>query len=125
MRAMGRLIDWIADLPIRRIEFTTPTDEREASVGHRIAEAAEWIESAEETSAGSALGKRSIPFSVFSDSSLARWPDERLAAEPVIASNPRRAVWTSKPCTTQNVRNAPSSSLRAKQPPLGREPCEG
>jgi hypothetical protein len=54
MKAMGRLIDGIADLPIPRIDFTTPTDERKASVGDGITEAAEWIEAAEKTSAGSA-----------------------------------------------------------------------
>jgi hypothetical protein len=54
--------------------------------GDGIAEAADWIESAEKASAGSALGKRSSPFSAFSDSSLARWADERLSAEPKPAS---------------------------------------
>jgi hypothetical protein len=55
MKALGRLIDQIADLPIRSIEFTTPTDECEALVGDGIAEAAEWIEAAENGPAGSAI----------------------------------------------------------------------
>jgi hypothetical protein len=63
-------------LPIRRIDFTTPADERERLVARGIAEAAEWIESAETPSADSAT------LSAFSDSKLGRWLDERLTVEP-------------------------------------------
>ena len=69
-------LERLRTLPIRRIEFTTPPDEREALGKAGIAEAAEWIEAAETTSAGSA------PFSAFSDSTLGRWLHQRLSAEP-------------------------------------------
>ena len=72
----------VENLPSRRIDFTTPADEREELLAAGIAEAAEWIEAAEKGSADSALGKRSMPFSAFSGSTLARWLDQRLSAEP-------------------------------------------
>jgi hypothetical protein len=66
----------VRQLPIRRIEFTTPADERERLAAAGIAEATEWIEAAEGRSVESAS------FSAFSDSSLGRWLDARLTAEP-------------------------------------------
>jgi hypothetical protein len=72
----------ISKLPIRSIDFATPAKEREALARDGIAEAAEWIETAETASAGSAPGMRSIPFSVFSGSTLGRWLDDRLSPEP-------------------------------------------
>ena len=54
----------------------TTVEEWERMVTDGIAEAAEWIEAAETTSAGSA------PFSAFSDSTLGRWLHQRLSAEP-------------------------------------------
>jgi type I restriction-modification system DNA methylase subunit len=63
-------------LPIRRIDFTTPADERERLVAEGIAETAEWTESAENDSV------ESVRFSAFSGSPLARWLDDRLSADP-------------------------------------------
>jgi hypothetical protein len=66
----------VEKLPIRRIDFTTPADERERLVADGITQAAEWIESAEKGSV------KSVRFSAFSGSTLGRWLDERLSAEP-------------------------------------------
>jgi hypothetical protein len=63
-------------LPIRRIEFTTPAEERARLVGAGITEATEWIENTEGASVDS------VTFSAFSDSKLGRWLDARLSAEP-------------------------------------------
>lgn len=63
-------------VPIRRIEFTTPADERERLAGEGITEAAEWIKGAENGSV------ESVSFSAFSGSSFGRWLDERFSAEP-------------------------------------------
>jgi hypothetical protein len=65
--------DNIRELPIRRIAFTTPPDERARLVGVGISEATEWIERTEKTSVSSAS------FSAFSDSKLGRWLDECLS----------------------------------------------
>jgi len=67
---------YLEPLPIRRIHFTTPPAERQPLAALGIAEAAEWIDNAEKTSAESAS------FSAFSDSNLGRWLDQRLSAEP-------------------------------------------
>jgi hypothetical protein len=69
-------VSFLKSLPIRRIEFTTPADERERLAAAGIAEATEWIEAAEGRSVESAS------FSAFSDSSLGRWLDARLSADP-------------------------------------------
>jgi hypothetical protein len=63
-------------LPIRRIEFTTPDDERERLVADGIAKARAWIDEAQRGSAASAS------FSEFHGSDFGRWLDERLSAEP-------------------------------------------
>ncbi len=57
-------------LPIRRIAFTTPPDERKRLVDAGITEATEWIERIEGDS---------VSFSAFSDSAFGRWLDERLS----------------------------------------------
>jgi hypothetical protein len=67
------LVTNIPKLPIRRISFTTPTDERARLVKAGIAEATEWIEGTEEPSASSVS---------FSGSNLGRWLDARLTADP-------------------------------------------
>lgn len=54
-------------LVIPRISFTTPSDERERLTALGITEATEWIERTE---------------GAFSDSSLGRWLDARLSADP-------------------------------------------
>ncbi|RLC55398.1 MAG: hypothetical protein DRI80_17875 [Chloroflexota bacterium] len=66
----------VRQLPIRRITFTTPPEERERLVGEGITEATEWIESTEGTSVDS------VTFSAFSASVFGRWLDGRLSAEP-------------------------------------------
>ena len=63
-------------VPIRRIEFTTPVEERERLVAAGITEATEWIESTEKASVDS------VAFSAFSDSKLGQWLDARLNAAP-------------------------------------------
>jgi len=63
-------------LPIRRIAFATPAGERTRLGGIGITEATEWIEHAEGASMSSSF------FSAFSDSTLGRWLDARLTAEP-------------------------------------------
>jgi len=63
-------------LPIRRIEFTTPPEERERLVGVGITEATEWIENTEGRSVAS------VTFSAFSDSKPGHWLHARLSAEP-------------------------------------------
>lgn len=69
-------IDTLEHLPIPPIDFTTPADERQRLVADGIAQAAEWIESTAQDSV------KSVRFSAFSGSPLARWLDERLSAEP-------------------------------------------
>jgi hypothetical protein len=64
---------YLNPFPIPRISFTTSPEKRERLAVVGIAEAAEWTESAQGASAESA------GFSVFSDSSLGRWLDERLS----------------------------------------------
>ena len=59
--------------PIRRIAFTTPTDERARLVEVGITEATEWIESTEKGSVDS------VKFSVFSGSKLGHWLEQRLS----------------------------------------------
>jgi len=66
--------EWLEKIPIRRISFTTPQEERERLVEEGIAEATEWIEKAEEAASAS--------FSAFSASVFGRWLDARLTAEP-------------------------------------------
>jgi len=66
----------VREFPIRRIVFTTPQEERERLLQVGIAEATEWIEGAEVTSASS------VSFSAFSGSNLGRWLDARLTADP-------------------------------------------
>ena len=66
----------LASIPICRIAFTTLPEERERLVAVGTAEAAEWIERAEKTSA------KSVTFSAFSDSNLGRWLDACLSADP-------------------------------------------
>jgi hypothetical protein len=61
-------------LPIRRIAFTTPSEERERLAAEGITEATEWIEATERGSV------RSTAFSAFSDSNLGAWLDTRLSA---------------------------------------------
>jgi type I restriction-modification system DNA methylase subunit len=63
-------------LPIRRISFNTSSQERERLAGVGIAEATEWIESAERGSADS------VSFSAFSASAFGRWLDACLSAVP-------------------------------------------
>ncbi len=74
-RTMGFRKGFADHLPIRRIEFTTPADERERLVAAGITEATEWIESTEKASVDS------VAFSAFSDSKLGRWLSARLAAD--------------------------------------------
>jgi type I restriction-modification system DNA methylase subunit len=62
-------------LPIRRISFTTPQEERARLVKAGITEATEWIEGTE------GLSVSSVSFSVFSDSNLGHWLDARLTAD--------------------------------------------
>lgn len=69
-------IDTLKHLPIRRIAFTTPMEERETLVGEGITEATEWIESTEGASVSS------VSFSAFSGSTLGHWLDARLTADP-------------------------------------------
>jgi type I restriction-modification system DNA methylase subunit len=66
----------ISDLPIRRIAFTTPAKERSKLVEVGITGVTEWIEGNEGPSVGSAS------FIAFSGSSLGRWLDARLTADP-------------------------------------------
>jgi len=83
-RYLGKLKDYryeysreaISALPIRRIAFTTPPEERARLVGVGITEATEWIEGPEGRSVDS------VTFNAFSDSKLARWLHARLSAEP-------------------------------------------
>jgi hypothetical protein len=63
-------------IPIRCISFTTSPQERERLVGVGIAEATEWIEATDISSA------ESVSFSAFSDSAFGRWLNERLSAVP-------------------------------------------
>jgi len=63
----------ISLLPIRRIAFTTPPNERARLVEAGITEATEWIERTEEGSAFPGT------FSAFSGSDLGLWLDERLS----------------------------------------------
>jgi hypothetical protein len=63
-------------LPIRRIDFTTPADQRQRLAADGIAQAAEWIASTAQPSV------KSIRFSAFSDSTLAHWLDHRLSTDP-------------------------------------------
>ena len=63
-------------LPICRISFTTPTEERERLAGEGITEATEWVEGTEEPSVSS------VSFSAFSDSNFGHWLDARLTADP-------------------------------------------
>ena len=75
----------IQSLPIYSIDFTTPAEEREELLAAGTTEATEWIEATEKgsvKSVKSVLGKRSIPFSRFSGSDVARWLDQRLSADP-------------------------------------------
>jgi len=68
---------YVKHLPICRIAFTTPPDERARLVGAGITEATEWIERTEKTASVS-----SSSFSAFSGSPLGRWLDARLTADP-------------------------------------------
>ena len=62
-------------LPVPRIAFTTPPDERARLVGEGITEATEWIEHTE--------GKASsVSFGAFSASVFHRWLDARLSPTP-------------------------------------------
>jgi len=67
--------EYLRELPIRRIAFTTPPDERARLVGIGTAEAAESIA---ETAEGAASAS-SASFSAFSDSALGHWLDQRLS----------------------------------------------
>ena len=69
-------IDFLYRLPVRRISFTTPTEEREKLVREGITEATGWIEGTE------GLSMSSVSFSAFSGSNLGRWLDARLTADP-------------------------------------------
>ncbi len=78
---------YMEKLPIRRIAFTTPEEERARLAEIGIAEAAEWIEGAETSPPGplSARGEgeslKSASLSAFSDSSLGRWVAARLTPQ--------------------------------------------
>ena len=67
---------FLSEIPIRRIAFTTPQEERARLVGAGITEATEWIEGTEEPSVSS------VSFGAFSDSNLGHWLDARLTADP-------------------------------------------
>jgi hypothetical protein len=69
-------VSFLERLPIRHISFTTPAEGRERLIREGITEATEWIEGTEGPSVSS------VPFSVFSDSTLGRWLDARLTADP-------------------------------------------
>jgi hypothetical protein len=71
---------YLEKLPIRRIAFTTPSDERIRLVETGITEATEWIERTEGTSMAS------VSFSAFSDSNLGCWLNDRLS--PVHTPDP-------------------------------------
>jgi hypothetical protein len=66
----------ITAIPIPKVSFITPADERSRLMGVGIAKAAGWIEGVEGDSADSAT------FSAFSDSKLGRWLKARLSAKP-------------------------------------------
>ena len=87
----------ITAIPIPRVSFTTPPDERSRLVGIGTAEAAEFIA---ETAEGAASAS-SASFSAFSDSVFGRWLDERLSpthtADPALVrqhnADPRNEGW--------------------------------
>jgi len=64
----------LKSLPVPRIAFTTPPDERARLVGTGITEATEWIERTEKPASVSSYS--------FSGSLLGRWLDARLIADP-------------------------------------------
>jgi type I restriction-modification system DNA methylase subunit len=74
-------IDTLEHLPIRRIDFATPAEERRELLADGIAGAAEWIECAEKRPPESAKPPKG-PSAALSDSNVARWLDDRLSAEP-------------------------------------------
>jgi hypothetical protein len=67
---------YMEHLPIRRIAFTTPPEERARLGEIGITEATEWIERTEGVSVSS------VSFSAFSDSALGHWLNARLPANP-------------------------------------------
>jgi hypothetical protein len=69
-------INQLKSLPIHRIIFTTPQEERGRLGEIGITEATEWIASTE------GLSVNSVPFGAFSGSNLGHWLDARLTAEP-------------------------------------------
>jgi len=75
----------IAQLPIRRILFTTPQEERARLGEIGITEATEFIEHTE--------GAASVSFSAFSASAFGRWLDERVPSPPTPLSRMGRGGW--------------------------------
>jgi hypothetical protein len=74
-------IDFLYRLPVRRISFTTVTEERKRLVGEGKGLAAETVN---ELVTNKRMGDRGFVYSFaeFVDSSLGRWLDARLTADP-------------------------------------------